>query len=1035
MGKGTLRGFVAFLLLMVVGGLQADSLNEEQARAAAVSFFSPSASGNRLRAKSRQLILRSAGHQAGYYVFERPEGGVVFVADDDGIGRTVLGYTEEGGFDADNLPVGLQDWLGQVSVLMQAVHEGKIAQKEVVRKAGGVQVAALIKTRWNQTAPYNNLCPIKNGKRCITGCVATAMAQVMKYWEWPVHGYGSVEYYDKDGCGQTLMQDLSLNEYDWSNMLNSYTTGYNTGTQATAVATLMRDCGYAVHMQYTPDWSAASVSASTMRTYFHYSPAAKDRYVKNFSTEMWHEFIRKDLDEGRPVLYSGQSSSGGHQFILDGYDSEDYYHVNWGWGGYQDGWFMLTDLNGYNDDQEMINHLEPDYAEGTSFSYTYKNGILTINGNGYMPDAYSLETAPWSGVCESVKKIVIGSGVKSIVDNFGYSETGNKNFTNLEEVVLPEGLQVIGRYAFDSSALTSVSIPSTVTKMDWAFYWCKQLTALHLPKALEDYRDYTQSLVQLTVDEENPWLSAEDNLLYSKDGKSLLYVPRGLSRIVVSEACEKIAEYDRYIFRGDPVFFRGKKAPVITTGITSSNVSKNGNVYIPYESTGYTSWKANLPAGWNFTTYNNLDYFLQAKVDWSLTDGVLNLYGVGVQQYADYGYDRAPYYSKEEEVKKLVVSEGVQEICWGAFWNYSNMTAVELPSTLNKIDSYGFAYGALKTITCHAQTAPNLSNLAFLNVPSGGTLRVPNGSDYSTWQAQLPSDWKIVYITRTPICTATCYDKKQSIYQLNEWETLLNTYPNTVGVVKPGNEVYAMMTRNLLIADAASANGYSCPYFSLTDLTNGYSTATKAPQTGFRTPVPFTVTSGSYARKLKKGYNTACLPFTFSEELLPENAKMYAYSHFDSENSDAVFVAQTTTDAGRACFLALEADADWKADLSGMTISKQPASTADANMRGTFVTTDDYALTGYNPRSSDGVFAPLEKNLHPFRACFLMSDPAAAAKMHIRLVDNADADAVKDVLSRPVMESTTGFFTLDGKHLAAPRKGQPFIHNGKIVVR
>ena len=119
--------------LLCIGVAHAEPLNEDEARDAAIAFFSPSASGHRLRAKARQLVLRSKGHDAGYYIFERPEGGVVFVADDDAIGRTVLGYTEEGSFDPEALPVGLQDWLRQVTVLMDAVHEGKIRQTEVIR--------------------------------------------------------------------------------------------------------------------------------------------------------------------------------------------------------------------------------------------------------------------------------------------------------------------------------------------------------------------------------------------------------------------------------------------------------------------------------------------------------------------------------------------------------------------------------------------------------------------------------------------------------------------------------------------------------------------------------------------------------------------------------------------------------------------------------------------------------------------------------------------------------------------------------------
>ena len=242
-----IRFLITLLLLTFAGKVGAEPLDEEQARYAAASFFHASSPSTKVRARGRQLALRSRGHEAGYYVFERPEGGVVFVADDDAIGRTVLGYTDEGSYNEENMPVGLQDWLRQVTVLMQAVHEGKITKSDVRRKSSKVMVQALIRTQWNQGTPYNNLCPMLNGQRCITGCVATAMAQVMKYWEWPKHGYGSMTYYDP-GCGQTLSRDFTESEYDWDNMREKYSSSTSDG-DAWAVATLMRDCGYAVQMR------------------------------------------------------------------------------------------------------------------------------------------------------------------------------------------------------------------------------------------------------------------------------------------------------------------------------------------------------------------------------------------------------------------------------------------------------------------------------------------------------------------------------------------------------------------------------------------------------------------------------------------------------------------------------------------------------------------------------------------------------------------------------------------------------------------
>ncbi len=1019
-----------------------EPLDEDAARYAAASFFSGPSAKAKVRARGRQLVLRSEGHEAGYYVFERPEGGVVFVADDDAIGRTVLGYTDAGGYDGEVLPDGLRDWLSQISLLMQAVHEGKIKNTDVRRKAGKVVVQALIRTRWNQGSPYNNLCPMLDGKRCITGCVATAMAQVMNYWRWPRHGYGSV-WYEDPGCGQTLMQDLSENEYDWDNMLDQYSSTAG-GVGATSVATLMRDCGYAVHMNYTPTASSASISANTMQQYFHYGAIAKDRYVNHYPEDMWHEFIRADLEAGRPVLYSGQSTAGGHEFILDGFDTEGYYHVNWGWGGYQDGWFMLTNLNGFNEEQWMINSLEPDYTDDDApFSYTLSaDGTLTISGTGMMPQEYAMATAPWKESSAQVRKIVIGEGITSIVDYFGKEDTYTHRFTNLAEIVLPEGLKSIGYYAFyEADALTSVQIPSTVVSMDNAFYNCSHLTSLHLPKGLEGYDDYVPGLVRLSVDEENPWLSVEDNILYSKDGRCLLYAPNGLSRVVIPEYVEEL--YDN-LFRGVPLFFKSKKAPTLPYRIYKGSIS---TLYVPYESTGYTTWTELLSAGWKIMTYTDLNYFLNAKVDWSLQDGTLTINGWGELWYDDYGYQNAPYYKQRSQIKKLVVNEGVTLLCVDGFWSYYNMKEAELPATLSFIRGWCFGSTDIRTITCHAKTAPTLyDNSVFYDMPQNGTLRVPEGSNYSVWLEALPSGWKIEYFTPEPQIQATLYDGEQGVKDLSAWEKLLEKHPNAIGVVAAGSEYMAHSTRNLLVAGATSGDGYTCPYFRLTDLTSGYSSAAKAPQTGLAVPVAFTVKSGEYSRRLYAGYNTACLPFTVSEENLPEGCRMYAYSHFDSENNDAVFVAQDATEAGRACFITSEANVVWQADLAGVTIAPVDPSAQDDNMRGTFVTTDAYQHIGYNPRAIDNVFAPLEQYLHPFRACFLM--PASAgSKLCIRLMDDADCiGTIKNgqwkldngnwtMDNGERGEGQSGIFSLDGKRIVSPRKGQPYIKNGKLWIK
>lgn len=1030
------RTLAIFISLMWVVTVHAEPLDEEEARNAVIAFFSPSTTGRRLRAKGQQLILRSKGHEAGYYIFDRPEGGAVFVADDDAIGRTVLGYTDQGSYDPEHLPIGLQDWMQQVTVLMNAVHEGKIVQTQVVRRAEE-RTVPLIQTHWDQHDPYNRLCPSLGGQRCITGCVATAMAQVMYYWQWPERGNGTVSCKDP-ATGQPLSVNLSGHKYDWINMLGEYNTGQFSSEQATAVATLMRDCGYAVDMRYTPSESNASISARHMQKYFMYSPLAKDRNAPDYSVDMWHEYIQEDLLAGRPVLYNGQSTTSGHEFILDGFNKSGYYHVNWGWSGHQDGWFTLTNLNGYNSDQWMINHLEPDYAGGgTPVSFTYsvnEEGTLKINGKGMMPDEYAMETAPWRELSSEIKKIVIGEGITSIVENFGYAWlAGNSySFENLEEVVLPEGLQYIGWSAFPYTYnLTSVQLPSTVAVMDDAFMG-SNITSLHLPKSLEEYTDYLPNLAEISVDEANPKLTVMDNILYNKDYSVLYLIPAKIDHITIAETTEGILDEELFDL-GVPILSKATTAPTLPTNI-KYYIGNRGTLFYPYESKGYDSWKKLLPEGWQVLPYTDIAHIPENKITWSQSDGTLMLSGWGGLEWNEYGSDNAPYYENRAQLVKLIVNEGITRLCENAFCWYQ-FTDVELPSTLFYLGTFCFQNSRITTITSHSLQAPRLGNYVFSALPQNGKLRVPEGADYSAWLAQLPSGWAIEYIEPQPLATCHLYTGEiKPVYDLEGWESVLSQAPNTVGILSPGREQWAYFTRNMLLQDAEVETGYRCPYFRLTDFASSYSNTNKAATTGFVPPVAFTITRGSYTRNLREGYNTICMPFPVSEEELPEGCRMYAYSTFDRDKHDVIFTRQIATEAGHVGFVTCETNVAWHQDLSGATITTLSPFMQDAHMQGTFVSTDAYQGIGYNPRTNDNIFAPLEKYLHPFRACFLIDTPAAT-QLRLRLM--GDADGIGDVEN----EKDKGLlkedvlYTLDGKRLVVPLKGKPFIKNGKIVIR
>lgn len=226
-----------------------------------------------------------------------------------------------------------------------AVQSGKAkARKILLSDSPSVVVEPLVSTKWNQDAPFNNFAPEytddnNNTQRCATGCAATAMAQIMKFHNWPEQGVGHYSY-EHQSFG-TISSDFSEHVYDWTNMIDRYNNGEYSNVQADAVALLMKDCGVSLNMNYGPV-SGASIYSYTpaFKNYFRYSSRTVNR--SGCETAEFTRIITDELQEGRPIIYCGTGEDGGHAFVVDGYDTNYFLHVNWGWGGYSDGYFDMN---------------------------------------------------------------------------------------------------------------------------------------------------------------------------------------------------------------------------------------------------------------------------------------------------------------------------------------------------------------------------------------------------------------------------------------------------------------------------------------------------------------------------------------------------------------------------------------------------------------------------------------------------------------------------------------------------------------------
>ena len=355
--------FQLMLVLLLVCGqatIQAKRISQWQAQQQAYSFWGKQMP---MKAKAKSRVVSTASLSTlgndSYYVFNNDAGGFVIIAGDDAV-APVLGYTSTGAFDANNLPEGLKDLLKSYEQQIAAL--GKNYKANTTSTRAEFTGEKLLKTaKWNQGAPFNKYTP----NNYVTGCVATAGAIVMKHHGYPAKGVGSHSY---TWNGQNLTASFE-HDYDWANMPAKYTDGNDEAFDG--VARLMSDLGIAVNMQYANGGSASALEdlVTALKKYFGYSKYARHLKIEDLGAEAWNGRLRAEIDANRPVLYAASDANvGGHSFVIDGYKDESF-SVNWGWGGYCDGFYRVGALNPevdgtpqgdqYNSSQAAVFALQP----------------------------------------------------------------------------------------------------------------------------------------------------------------------------------------------------------------------------------------------------------------------------------------------------------------------------------------------------------------------------------------------------------------------------------------------------------------------------------------------------------------------------------------------------------------------------------------------------------------------------------------------------------------------------------------------------
>ena len=465
------RVITIMTLVLLTCPLWGQQVSKEVAMKKAYSFVT-AGHGDRTDARrsmkqTPQLELANSGDEL--YVFnDVANGGFVVISGDERM-PDVLAYADEGRYDEEDCPENMLAWFdgyAQQIAYLRAHPEAKVALRRAPERKN---IPQLLNCWFNQSAPYNNKCPKQVTKRCLTGCVATAMAQIMHYYQWPKQTTKKIPSYTTPTNG-IKVSAIPITEIDWPNVLRMYLTNYNYSQEKKdAVATLMLLCGAAAKMDYGFSQSSASLSDAmdAMEEYFSYDERMMHIYRDKYGLDEWEEIIYNELCSERPMLYSGypEDEGDGHAFVIDGY-TDGYFHVNWGWGG-KDANVMMTGVDGwegYTTGQHAIIGIQPSYPNSPKSYAVFDNGKMTLYFDSHQLERTGTVLPKLNGINDYREQVVECVIDSSFAD---YEMTSLRDFFDgWQNMLRIKGLEYLNT--------------SKVTNMSGMFAMCRSLTTLDL---------------------------------------------------------------------------------------------------------------------------------------------------------------------------------------------------------------------------------------------------------------------------------------------------------------------------------------------------------------------------------------------------------------------------------------------------------------------------------------------------------------------------------------------------------------------------
>lgn len=505
--------------------------------------------------RSTELVDKtslSSGCEA-FYIFRSTESGhnsFVIVSGDERMPE-ILAYSSNNTFDADNVPPAVRYWLNCYVEEFNHLdnYNTDILNKRSMFSSNEGVSPLLNQIQWGQSNPYNNLCPSYRGERVLTGCVATAMAQVMKFYSYPDKGRGYIKY-NSSTNRLNVTHDFSKDVFDWSNMLDSYVSGY-TEQQANAIAILMASCGASVEMDYgtSSQGGSGAYQSDLLSGYienFGYDNDAS-LVIRNYcSIDDWHRLLLSELDAGRPVNYGGASiRDGGHSFVIDGYrmGENQYpdYHVNWGWDGACDGYYQIANLHPHDGGI---------YATNNPFSESQQMTIGIKPEDGIATNSILLQS---SKVSCSLSKVRRGGEVLCKVSslyNCSYKDFNGIISVALKSesgdcVIIAEGLRRQLKYLEGTGSVSfTCTVPNNIEKGKYS------VCLVYKPVSFDNWNEVlSDSYVAVDVIEnENEETGAED--MWVEIGCSEFELLNGDDQNIIAANIYEITNLDTTPFKG-----------------------------------------------------------------------------------------------------------------------------------------------------------------------------------------------------------------------------------------------------------------------------------------------------------------------------------------------------------------------------------------------------------------------------------------------------------------------------------------------------